>query len=91
MCVCERENSAYEAENAHPLSPSRLMSLEVGGSVAGGDCTKCHVGGAADGRPAGSEMCERAGVNSRSFSSFFCSSFKRQKAEREKQVSEAAP
>lgn len=29
--MCARENSAYDAENAHPLSPSRLMSLEVGG------------------------------------------------------------
>lgn len=33
VCVCACENSAYAAENAHPLSPSRLMSLEVGGSV----------------------------------------------------------
>lgn len=28
-----RESSAHDAENAHPHSPSRLMSLEAGGSV----------------------------------------------------------
>lgn len=41
---------------AEILSASRLMSLEVGGS----DRTKCHCGGATDGRPVGSEMCRGA-------------------------------
>lgn len=45
---------------------SLSFSFDVPGGrriYEGGDGTKCHFGGAVDGRPAGSEMCKKAGAD----------------------------
>lgn len=60
MCVCVR------ARTVHTTQKSSLpFSFDVpgGGRICdGGDSTKRHFGGAADGRPAGCEMCKEAGA-----------------------------